>query len=343
MWYIVFGYGSGLEFAENFCTDALKSLRDFNIQGVIKNNNLMKKITIGVLGLVLTSAMVWSAASLEIIKQPESQAVTVGESVTSSVETDVELAMSMVWCPAGTFTMGSPSSELGRESDETLHSVTISHGFWIGKYEVTQAQYRVVMGSNSSSFKGDNLPVEEVAWYDAMEFCQKLTEIERATGRLPENYAYTLPTEAQWEYACRAGTTTALNSGKNVTTAEDEGICDNLDEVGWYWMNGGKKNWNEGKDPAICTHPGGQKKPNQWGIYDMHGNVWEWCLDWYGSYPTSPVTDPKGPGTGSYRVLRGGSWYYGADYCRSAYRGNGRPSGNNLVNIGFRVALVPVQ
>ncbi|MBO4715569.1 MAG: SUMF1/EgtB/PvdO family nonheme iron enzyme, partial [Verrucomicrobia bacterium] len=255
----------------------------------------------------------------------------------------VDLAMSMVWCPAGTFTMGSPGSELGRDSDETRHSVTISRGFGIGKYEVTQAQYRAVMGSNPSTFKGDNLPVEEVAWYDAMEFCQKLTEIERAAGRLPESYAYTLPTEAQWEYACRAGTTTALNSGKNLTTAEDEGICDNLDEVGWYWMNGGKKNWNEGKDPAICTHPGGQKQPNNWGIYDMHGNVWEWCSDWYGNYPTSSVTDPEGPGTGSYRVLRGGSWYYGADHCRSAFRGNGSPSGNNLVNIGFRVALVPVS
>ncbi|MBR5691081.1 MAG: SUMF1/EgtB/PvdO family nonheme iron enzyme, partial [Verrucomicrobia bacterium] len=255
----------------------------------------------------------------------------------------VDLAMSMVWCPAGTFTMGSPGSELGRDSDETRHSVTISRGFGIGKYEVTQAQYRAVMGSNPSTFKGDDLPVEEVAWYDAMEFCQKLTEIERAAGRLPESYEYTLPTEAQWEYACRAGTTTALNSGKDLTTAEDEGICDNLDEVGWYWMNGGKKNWNEGKDPAICTHPGGQKQPNNWGIYDMHGNVWEWCSDWYGNYPTSSVTDPEGPGTGSYRVLRGGSWYYGADHCRSAFRGNGSPSGNNLVNIGFRVALVPVS
>jgi len=338
MCYIFFGYGSGRDFAKNFCTDDLKSLRDFNIQGVIKYNNLMKKITMGVLGLVLASSMVWAAASLEITKQPENQAVTAGESVMSSVETDVELAMSMVWCPVGTFTMGSPSSELGRDSeDEPQHSVTICHGFWIGKYEVTQAQYRAVMGSNSSTFKGDNLPVEEVAWYDAMEFCQKLTEIERAAGRLPNGYEYTLPTEAQWEYACRAGTTTALNSGKNLSDKEQ---CSEMDEVGWYWHNGGEENWNNN---LTCTHPGGQKKPNKWGIYDMHGNVWEWCSDWYGSYPTSPVTDPKGPGTGSYRVLRGGSWYYGADYCRSAYRGNGRPSGNNLVNIGFRVALVPVQ
>ena len=287
----------------------------------------MKKILIGILGLVLASALVWAAASLEIIKQPESQTVKAGESVTFSVETseeDVELAMSMVWCPAGTFTMGSPSGEVGRDSDETQHSVTISHGFWIGKYEVTQAQYRAVMGSNPASGYGvgDNYPVYYVSWYDAMEFCQKLTEIERAAGRLPESYAYTLPTEAQWEYACRAGTTTAFNNGTNIPTEEQGwGACPNLDPVAWYWYNAGTYEYT--------SHPVGQKKPNAWGIYDMHGNVYEWCLDWYPGYE------------GSYRVLRGGSWYCYACFCRSAYRDYGDPSNGSFR--GFRVALSLVQ
>ena len=287
---------------------------------------ITKKITMGVLGLVLASALVWAAASLEIIKQPESQTVKAGESVTFSVETDVELAMSMVWCPPGTFTMGSPENELGRYSNETQHSVTISHGFWIGKYEVTQAQYKAVMGSNPAKNYGvgDNYPVYYVSWYDAMDFCAKLTEIERAAGRLPESYEYTLPTEAQWEYACRAGTTTALNSGKNLTST---GECPNMSEVGWYWYNAGTYEYT--------AHPVGQKKPNKWGIYDMHGNVWEWCKDWYSF-------DYSNPSTGSDRVIRGGGWYRYAYYCRSAYRNRDYPD-SNWDNRGFRVALSLVQ
>ena len=248
----------------------------------------------------------------------------------------------MIWIEPGSFMMGSPSGELGRDDDETQHRVTLTKGYWLGKYEVTQAQWKSVMESNPSKFIGDNLPVEQVSWEDAMTFCKKLTERERDAERLPSGYEYTLPTEAQWEYACRAGTTSSLNSGKNVTTAEEEGICDNLDEVGWYWMNGGKKNWNEGKDPAICTHSGGQKKPNNWGLYDMHGNVWEWCLDWYEAYPTSSVTDPKGADTGKYRVSRGGGWGCYPRDCRSAYRNWYAPD-NRSYALGFRLALVPVQ
>ncbi|MBO7108149.1 MAG: formylglycine-generating enzyme family protein, partial [Verrucomicrobia bacterium] len=135
-------------------------------------------------------------------------------------------------------------------------------------------------------------------------------------------------TEAQWEYVCRAGTTTSLNSGKDLS---DRYECPEMDEVGWYWFNSGNK-----------THPVGQKKPNKWGIYDMHGNVWEWCLDWYGSYPSSAVTDPKGPATGSDRVLRGGSWDCGANGCRSANRFDRNPDFGNYID-GFRVALAPVQ
>ena len=239
------------------------------------------------------------------------------------------VSLDMIWIEPGTFTMGSPSDELGRDSDETQHQVTLTRGYWLGKYEVTQAQYEAVMGTNPSYFKGADFPVEKVSWYNAMDFCAKLTDIERAAGRLPEGYEYTLPTEAQWEYACRAETTTALNSGKNLS---DKNKCPEMDEVGWYEYNSDS-----------TTHPVGQKMPNAWGLYDMHGNVFEWCLDWYGSYPSSAVTDPKGSSSGSYRVIRGGSWNFNAYSCRSAYRFDSTPSDFNRNYYGFRVALSIVQ
>ena len=243
-----------------------------------------------------------------------------------------DVGLEMVRIEPGTFLMGSPEDELGRFDGEIQHQVTLTQEYWLGRYEVTQAQYEAVMGANPSRFKGADLPVEKVSWYDAMEFCAKLTAIEREADRLPEGYEYTLPTEAQWEYACRAGTTTVFNNGTNIETEEQiEGECPNLDPVGWYMYNSGSK-----------THPVGQKQPNAWGLYDMHGNVWEWCLDWYGDYPTSAVTDPTGTSTGSYRVVRGGSWDCYVYYCRSAYRYNIYPV-YNYSNNGFRVALAPVQ
>ena len=172
-----------------------------------------------------------------------------------------------------------------------------------------------------------------------MEFCAKLTAIEREAGRLPEGYEYTLPTEAQWEYACRAGTTTALNSGKNLSDKEK---CPEMEEVGWYGFNSGYYDSDGNTTSNGKTFPVGQKQPNAWGLYDMHGNVYEWCLDWFGDYPTSSVTDPKGPSTGSYRVLRGGSCCHYANYCRSARRDYYYP-GSNFSNGGFRVALSLVQ
>ncbi|MBO7106802.1 MAG: formylglycine-generating enzyme family protein [Verrucomicrobia bacterium] len=263
---------------------------------------------------------------------PEDQ-VLPGENAAISLPDNVDL--DMVGIEPGTFMMGSPKNELGRENKETLHQVTLTKGYWLGKYEVTQAQYKAVTGTNPSWDKGADLPVEQVTWNDAMEFCSKLTDIEREAGRLPEGYEYTLPTEAQWEYACRAGTTTALNSGKNLS---DEYQCPEMDEVGWYWYNGGKESYNNN---LICTHSGGQKKPNAWGLYDMHGNVGEWCLDWYEDYPTTAVVDPTGPDTGTDRAVRWGSWWNAAWACRSAYRGNDKPDAV-YASLGFRVALAPV-
>jgi formylglycine-generating enzyme required for sulfatase activity len=248
-------------------------------------------------------------------------------------------AIPMIWIKRGTFTMGSPRDELGRprvkegsEDKEALHEVTLSKGFWIGKYEITQGQYQALMGKNPSHIKGSNLPVSYVSWNDAIAFCEKLTSTEKSAGRLPEGYKYTLPTEAQWEYACRAGTTTALNNGKNLTSTA---ACPNLDEVGWYYFYA---------DGTLndTLHPVGQKKPNAWGLYDMHGNVNEWCLDWYGVYSSTPVKDPTGPATGTERVHRGGCYYDSANDCRSATRWSWTPD-EKYWGSGFRLALTPVQ
>ena len=195
--------------------------------------------------------------------------------------------------------MGSPESEEDRESDETQHRVTLTKGFWMMETEVTQEQWKVVMGNNPSNIKGDDLPVERVTWNDCQEFCKKCAQLG-----LPVQ----LPTEAQWEYACRAGSTGAYASI--------------LDAMAWYNGDSG-------------THPVGTLKPNAAGLYDMHGNVWEWCADWYGEYPSESVTDPVGPSTGSRRVFRGGGWDDSAGYCRSANRGYCVP-GDRYYYLGFR-------
>jgi formylglycine-generating enzyme required for sulfatase activity len=223
------------------------------------------------------------------------------------------VSMTLVWIPPGTFTMGSPSNESSRDSDEGPQTrVTLTRGFWMGETEVTQAQWKAVMGSgnNPSHFKGDTLPVEMVSWNDAMDFCRRLSE---RSGR-----TVTLPTEAQWEYACRAGTTTRFSFGDSDSS---------LGNYAWFTSNSGSQ-----------TRPVRGKQPNAWGLYDMHGNVWEWCLDWFGAYPGGSVTDPTGASSGSYRVLRGGSWGYTARYCRSASRGGDGPTGR-FHNNGFRVVL----
>ena len=234
----------------------------------------------------------------------------------------------MVFIPPGTFRMGSPPNEVGRMVGEGPQTtVTISRGFWMGKYEVTQGEYLAVMGSNPSQFTGDsNRPVEQVTWYDARNYCATLTQRERAAGRIATNIAYRLPTEAEWEYACRGWT-----SDRRFNYGDDLGYS-NLTQHAWYEGNSG-----------FTTHPVGLKLPNFWGLYDMYGNVYEWCQDWSGTYPGGIAVDPQGLATGSLRAIRGGSWFDSAGFCRSALRlPFGYPSSGDW-DFGFRVVLAPGQ
>ena len=230
------------------------------------------------------------------------------------------VGMKLTLIPAGEFLMGSPEGEELRSPEEHQHRVRITKPFYLGVYEVTQAEYERVMGSNPSHFKESGLdaPVERVMWVDAYEFCRRLSAMpeEQQGGRV-----YRLPTEAEWEYACRAGTTTAWYYGDDQS---------DLPNVAWFDQNSGEQ-----------THPVGKKAPNGWGLYDMHGNVWEWCWDWFEEdyYESSPIDDPKGPSEVSFRVMRGGSWLGKLEACRSAFRGRYEPS-SPYFNLGFRAAAV---
>jgi formylglycine-generating enzyme required for sulfatase activity len=239
----------------------------------------------------------------------------------------------------GTFTMGSPANEPEREDNEgPQHQVTVS-AFYMGKYEVTQKEYQEVMGTNPSYFKGPNLPVEQVSWFDAVEYCNKRSQKEGLTPAYTISGAgnnravtwnrnangYRLPTEAEWEYACRAGTTTPFSTGNNITT-------DQANYNGNYPYNNNAKGAYRKK-----TTPVGSFAPNPWGLYDMHGNVWEWCWDWYGDYSSGAQTDPDGAASGSYRVERGGSWISDASFARSVYRGYNVPYYRISSGFGFRL------
>lgn len=214
--------------------------------------------------------------------------------------------------PAGKFTMGSPENEKEwSDNERPQHLVTITRPFYLGMYEVTQAQWKVVMGNNPSKFRGcgDDCPGERVSWGDVQEFINKLNQIEGLNK-------YRLPTEAEWEYACRAGSNTRFGFG------DDEAV---LGQYAWY------------DRIEESTHPVGQKRPNAWGLYDMHGNVMEWCQDWYGDYPSASETDPIGPSSGGYRVIRGGSWKSLPGITRSAFRRGALPASRGS-RLGFRLA-----
>ena len=232
----------------------------------------------------------------------------------------------MVLIPAGTFLMGSSANEVGHDTDEEpITQVILASSFWMGKYEVTQREYLAVMGDNPSSFPGNlSRPVESLTWLEATDYCTRLTALERTAGRLPAGFVYRLPTEAEFEYACRAGTTTRYYFGEDP----------NLEIIGSYaWY---------GDNSAESPHPVGEKLPNGFGLFDMSGNVREWCADWYTQFfPGGVVINPRGPGFGEARVFRGGSFALTAKSalnCRSARRDQVTPD-RAVFDVGFRVVL----
>jgi formylglycine-generating enzyme required for sulfatase activity len=271
--------------------------------------------------------------------------------------------LKLVWIAPGSFTMGSPAAEAGRHEDEAQFQVTLTHGYWMGSTEVTVGQWREAMGTDLRGhltkvikddtlydFAGkqrtirdfmnmspggdigrylanedDALPMYFTSWNDAMEFSAELTEREKKAGRLPSGYRYTLPTEAQWEYACRAGSTEATYGA--------------VDRIAWYGNNSAERYTGKSLGRTVAgPRTVAAKQPNAWGLFDMAGNLWEWCLDWYGPYPAGNVTDPTGPATGVYRVNRGGSWGSAATAERSANRAT-NPQAEASAWRGFRVAL----
>ncbi len=234
----------------------------------------------------------------------------------------------LAWISPGSFIMGSPVTEQDRNPYEVSEGpqtqVTLTRGFYMGKYEVTQGEYAAVIGNNPSYFHGDtNLPVETVTWDNATNYCGKLTAREATAGRLPPGWSYRLPTEAEWEYGCRAGTTTRFSYGDDPTYSL-------VGQYAWFVDNAGHQ-----------THPVGTKLPNPWGLYDMYGNISEWCSDWYNvNYPGGSVIDPPGPATGSTHPIRVGNWEGTSVALRSAFR-IGRPASQIWWSTGFRVILAP--
>ena len=237
------------------------------------------------------------------------QEVKPGKAEVIDLGKDVKLEMVLI--PAGKFKMGSPESEMGHSKAETQHEVTLTKPFYMGKYEVTQEQWESVMGKNPSDTKGGKLPVTQVSWEDCQEFIKKLNAKTKG--------GYRLPTEAEWEYSCRAGTTTAYSFGDEITPKDANYFDSKID-----------------KPVAV-----GSYKPNAFGLYDLHGNVWEWCEDWYGDYPAGAVTDPKGPAKGEDRVLRGGSFLNYVSQARSSFQYNFTPTIRSDYLAGLRLARTP--
>jgi sulfatase modifying factor 1 len=284
----------------------------------------------------------WQAAAewMEKVIAPsspnESRAVSRSESLQSPLDNGAigevvevklpgQVVIPLCYCPAGSFRMGSPASEKNRSENENQVQVRISQGFWMGQTEVTQRQWVAVMGSNPSSFKGNDLPVERVSWNDTQSFIEKLNMLVE----LPVGWKYALPSEVQWEYACRAGTSTAFGFGDSLSGREA-----NFD--GRYPYGSATKGPYLGQTCVVRSY-----KPNGWGLYDMHGNVWEWCADWYGEKLVVGSGLTVGS-SGSFRVLRGGSWIFRGHCCRSAFRYWNVP-GFRIDGVGFRVAAVPTE
>lgn len=253
----------------------------------------------------------YDAANLKTMTKPD-WAEVVGRDKYGRF-TDIEIKdvrQRMRWIEPGSFLMGSPDEEAERYNDEIQHNVQITQGYWLADTACTHELWEAVMGVNSLTAENDTYPITHVSWYDARIFCEKLSQI---TGK-----KYSLPTEAQWEYACRAGSKTGYCFGPD----EKE-----LKDYGWY-----NKNANN------ASHSVGGKKPNKYGLYDMHGNVWEWCSDWFAEYNEDDQVDPLGPDEGETRILRGGSWLESAGNCRCAYRFHGDP-GLYYYYIGFRFSM----
>jgi formylglycine-generating enzyme required for sulfatase activity len=301
-------------------------------------NTMLKSASLQRTVLAAISAAVISAAVFGVRVMPQARgddAPTAGRKQSAATFTGTQagqtrndngLKTTLVWIPPGHFTMGSPKNEKGRDDDENQMPVTLSKGFWLGQHEVTQSEWERVMQTtpwrgNDHVRRGDDYPAASVSWDDAIIFCAKLTEQERAAGRLPSDWQYGLPTEAQWEWACRAGTKSRFSFGD-----------DDSDLAQYAWFD--KNTWDAGEKYA---HRVGQKKANSYGLYDMHGNVWEWCRDWYAK-KLSGGLDPLGPSHGSARVYRGGSWSNGG--VSSAGRRGGAPDDRSS-DLGFRVAAVP--
>lgn len=281
---------------------------------------MKKTMVIVMVLLIAVSAAATETAESDATGQQKKAAADAGLPIEKTIDLGNEVSMAFVYIPAGEFDMGSPADELKRDDDEGQHHIKLTKPFYMGKFEVTQMQYRVIMNDNKSEFGGDNLPVENVNWYEAGRFLKKLSE--------KTNLKFRLPTEAEWEYACRAGTTTPFNVGDTLDSdlanynAKDP-YADGI--VGPYLKH---------------TTDVGSYAPNAFGLYDMHGNVWEWCYDRYDKdyYKKTQPIDPQGSSDGKERVIRGGAWNEKPYKCRSADRNHRRP-GHNQKHIGFRVVL----
>jgi uncharacterized protein (TIGR02996 family) len=253
----------------------------------------------------------------EAHKQRQAQEARLRELLASGVKSCQprrvnRIGMEFVLIPPGTFLMGSPPDEPERRSDEVQHRVTLTKGYWLGAYLVTLAQWQAIMGDRPRSSEGLDQPVAHVTWNECQRFCNALGE--------RDGKRYRLPTEAEWEYACRAGTTTAFFFGDEVSTSQ---VSHERNEKG---------------SPDRGTTPVGAFPPNAWGLFDMHGNLWEWCADWYAAYPEGDQIDPTAPAKDGQPIVRGGCWHNPARYCRSAMR-HCLPPNDPTHNVGLRVVL----